>query len=174
MTTVVAAQPVHVDAIAALLEELDMFYGDTSVEPLDVRVRQINEALFGDPPLAYAVLAWDAETLVGLATYSVLWPAAGLTRSLYLKELYVVETARGAASGSSSWTASSRWRPRTPAAGSSGPPIATTRRRGASTRSSVSRRTPTRSSTGLRASFFRRQMPGKGASLTVMVAGDAR
>ncbi|QDY12010.1 GNAT family N-acetyltransferase [Micromonospora sp. HM134] len=74
---------------------MDKFYGDTDVEPLDVRVRQINEALFGDPPLAFAVLAWDAEALVGLATYSFLWPAAGLTRSLYLKELYVAETARG-------------------------------------------------------------------------------
>ncbi|WP_240762500.1 GNAT family N-acetyltransferase [Micromonospora sp. HM134] len=95
MTLVAAAEPVHVDAVVVLLEELDKFYGDTDVEPLDVRVRQINEALFGDPPLAFAVLAWDAEALVGLATYSFLWPAAGLTRSLYLKELYVAETARG-------------------------------------------------------------------------------
>ncbi|MCX4469387.1 GNAT family N-acetyltransferase [Micromonospora sp. NBC_01655] len=95
MTPVVAAEPVHVDVIAALLEELDTFYGETQVEPRDVRIRQINEALFGDPPLAHAVLAWDAQALVGLATYSFLWPAVGLTRSLYLKELYVAETARG-------------------------------------------------------------------------------
>ncbi|SCF42826.1 Acetyltransferase (GNAT) family protein [Micromonospora matsumotoense] len=95
MALVAAAEPVHVDAIAVLLEELDTFYGGTDVEPLDVRIRQINEALFGDPPLAYAVLAWDAEALVGIATYSFLWPAAGLTRSLYLKELYVAEKARG-------------------------------------------------------------------------------
>lgn len=95
MTLVTAAEPVHVDAVVVLLEELDKFYGETDVEPIDVRVRQINEALFGDPPLAYAVLAWDAEALVGLATYSFLWPAAGLTRSLYLKELYVAEAARG-------------------------------------------------------------------------------
>ncbi|MFK3980570.1 GNAT family N-acetyltransferase [Micromonospora sp. NPDC050397] len=95
MTVVVPAEPVHVDTIAALLEELDKFYGETEVEPLDVRIRQINEALFGDPPLAYAVLAWDGEVLVGLATYSFLWPAAGLTRSLYLKELYVADAARG-------------------------------------------------------------------------------
>lgn len=95
MTLVAPAEPVHVDAVAALLEELDKFYGETEVEPLDVRIRQINEALFGDPPLAYALLAWDAGALVGLATYSFLWPAAGLTRSLYLKELYVAEAARG-------------------------------------------------------------------------------
>ena len=29
--------------------------------------------------------------LVGIAAYSLLWPAIGLTRSLYLKELYVPE-----------------------------------------------------------------------------------
>jgi GNAT superfamily N-acetyltransferase len=95
LTVVVPAEPGHVDAVAALLEELDKFYGETVVEPLDVRIRQINEALFGDPPLAYAALAWDQEVLVGLATYSYLWPAAGLTRSLYLKELYVAGAARG-------------------------------------------------------------------------------
>lgn len=94
MTVVVPAEQVHVDAVAAVLEEVDKFYGETEIEPLDVRVRQINEALFGDPPLAYAVLAWDEDVLVGLATYSFLWPAVGLTRSLYLKELYVTEAAR--------------------------------------------------------------------------------
>ncbi|MGW0504795.1 N-acetyltransferase family protein [Micromonospora sp. NPDC003241] len=95
MTLVAAAEPTDIDAIAALLQELDTFYGETEVEPRDVRIQQISEALFGDPPLAYAVLAWDTKTLVGLATYSFLWPAVGLTRSLYLKELYVAEAARG-------------------------------------------------------------------------------
>ncbi|WP_028188826.1 GNAT family N-acetyltransferase [Salinispora pacifica] len=94
MTVVVPARKVHVDAVATLLEEMDKFYGETKIEPLDVRVRHINEALFGDPPLAYAVLAWNEDVLVGLATYSFLWPAVGLTRSLYLKELYVTEAAR--------------------------------------------------------------------------------
>ncbi|WP_433345464.1 GNAT family N-acetyltransferase [Micromonospora sp. CA-111912] len=45
--------------------------------------------------MARAVLAWDAQALVGLGTYSFLWPAVGPTRSLYLKELYVAQTARG-------------------------------------------------------------------------------
>jgi GNAT superfamily N-acetyltransferase len=39
-------------------------------------------------------LPWDDDRLVGLASYSFLWPAAGVTRSLYLKELYVVEQSR--------------------------------------------------------------------------------
>ncbi|MFV2019368.1 GNAT family N-acetyltransferase [Micromonospora sp. LOL_023] len=95
MTRIAPVDPAHVDALAALLQELDTFYGETAVEPYEVRIRQINEALFGDPPLAHAALAWNARELVGLATYSFLWPAVGLTRSLYLKELYVAEAARG-------------------------------------------------------------------------------
>jgi ribosomal protein S18 acetylase RimI-like enzyme len=40
------------------------------------------------------LLAWEGDKLVGFAAYSFLWPAAGVTRSLYLKELYVVEEFR--------------------------------------------------------------------------------
>lgn len=93
MTIVVPAEKDHVEALAGLLAEVDSFYGDTT-GPLIARVRQITDALFGDPPAAYAVLAWDEDQLVGLATYSFLWPAAGVTRSLYLKELYVAESHR--------------------------------------------------------------------------------
>lgn len=94
MTVVTPAEPAHVAAIAALAEEMDRFYGATDVEPLNLRVQQINDALFSSRPVAYALLTWEGDRLVGLASYSYLWPAAGLTRSLYLKELYVVETAR--------------------------------------------------------------------------------
>ena len=46
------------------------------------------------PTAAYALLAWDSTRLAGFAAYSFLWPAAGLTRSLYLKELYVAGDCR--------------------------------------------------------------------------------
>lgn len=94
MTVVIPAEPSQVEAIAALAEEMDRFYGATEVDPLDVRLRQINEAIFGEQPSAYALLAWKGEQLVGFAAYSYLWPAVGLTRSLFLKELYVVESER--------------------------------------------------------------------------------
>jgi len=74
---------------------MDRFYGTSEFESLEVRVRQIQEALFSNPPTAYSLLAWDFGRLTGFASYSFLWPAVGLTRSLYLKELYVVEDARG-------------------------------------------------------------------------------
>lgn len=94
MTVVTAAQPSDLEAISALAEEMDRFYGATATEPREVRLRQIREALFADHPFAYAMLAWAGDNLAGFAAYSFLWPAVGLTRSLFLKELYVVEAAR--------------------------------------------------------------------------------
>ena len=88
------AEPQDADAIAELLDELDRFYGATETEPRALRIEQIRRALFENPPSAYALLAWEGDKLVGFAAYSFLWPAAGVTRSLYLKELYVVEEFR--------------------------------------------------------------------------------
>lgn len=76
------------------MEELDRSYGVTDIEPASQREPQIATALFQEPKAAYALLAWDWEQLVGMAAYSFLWPAEGVTRSLYLKELYVIEAYR--------------------------------------------------------------------------------
>lgn len=94
MTIVATAESVHAEAISILAEEMDRFYGATEIASPQVRIRQIREVLFSDPPAAHAILAWNDQRLVGMATYSFLWPAVGLTRSLYLKELYVAESAR--------------------------------------------------------------------------------
>jgi GNAT superfamily N-acetyltransferase len=91
--------------MAALLAEMDRYYGAASAEPLAERVRQIGEALFASPPAAHALLAWDGGALAGLAAYSFLWPAAGLTRSLYLKELYVARAHRHRGTGTLLMTA---------------------------------------------------------------------
>jgi GNAT superfamily N-acetyltransferase len=88
---VTPATPDHVEAITALLEETDAFYGVTEFGPFEQRVEQVREALFGNVPAAQMLLAWDEKQLVGLASYSFLWPAADLTRSLFLKELYVAK-----------------------------------------------------------------------------------
>ena len=102
MVLVTAAEPKHLDAIVALAEEMDRFYGatDTDIEPVNQRAAQITDALFGSPAAAHALLAWDNEQAVGLAAYSFLWPAEGMTRSLYLKELYVSQSHRRRGVGS--------------------------------------------------------------------------
>ncbi|WP_371780506.1 GNAT family N-acetyltransferase [Streptosporangium subroseum] len=92
--TVTAATPEHTPAIVDLYEEMDRFYGATQVAPVAVRAAQVGQALFGDVPAGHMLLAWDGDQLVGGASYSFLWPAVGLTRSLFLKELYVLQTAQ--------------------------------------------------------------------------------
>lgn len=83
------AVPADVTDIAIMIEEIERYYGSTEIQPLDERVTQVEQALFGNPPLATALLAEAGGALVGIAAYSFLWPAAGSTHSLYLKELYV-------------------------------------------------------------------------------------
>lgn len=80
--------------IANLMFELDQFYGAADIEPPRERIPAIRDGLFDTPPTSYALLAWDDSHLIGIAAYSFLWPAAGVSRSLFLKELYVVNDHR--------------------------------------------------------------------------------
>ncbi|MEU7054751.1 cyclophane-containing RiPP N-acetyltransferase HaaN [Streptomyces sp. NPDC046197] len=95
--TIRPAEKNDVRQLAALIEEIERFYGtaDADIQPFDERQAQVEEALFGSPPLASALVVED-ETgdIVGLAAYSFLWPSAGSTHSLFLKELYVREALR--------------------------------------------------------------------------------
>jgi GNAT superfamily N-acetyltransferase len=87
--TITHAEPADTHALTGLMEELDRFYGVTEFDPLDQRVEEVRQALFGSPPAAHMLLAKDDLDLLGMASYSFLWPAAGTTSSLFLKELYV-------------------------------------------------------------------------------------
>jgi ribosomal protein S18 acetylase RimI-like enzyme len=99
MFTVVSAKPEDVRSIADLMAELDRFYGGTEPESLDDRTRQIAAMLFREHPAAYVLLAKHGDRVVGFAAYSFLWPAVGLSQSLYLKELYVSEADRRSGAG---------------------------------------------------------------------------
>ncbi|GLY07817.1 MULTISPECIES: GNAT family N-acetyltransferase [Actinoplanes] len=82
-------------AVAALLAEVERFYGADELPPRDEWERQIASLLFSDGPAARVLLAADGDGVVrGFASYSFLWPAAGITKSLFLKELYVREPFR--------------------------------------------------------------------------------
>jgi hypothetical protein len=45
------AAPIDAVAVAELLAETDRFYGDTTSDPPDVRVRQVSQALFAMTPM---------------------------------------------------------------------------------------------------------------------------
>lgn len=74
------------DVISVILGEIEAYYGG---KPVAGDPAQIRAALFGERPAATVLLARDGEQVLGLASYSLLWPAAGADTSLYLKELYV-------------------------------------------------------------------------------------
>lgn len=93
------AVPGDEEAIAMLCAEKNEFYGSSPHGTLSERAAQVRDALFANPPLACALLAWDADVLAGFATYSLLWPAIGLTTSLYLKELFVTGEYRRGGTG---------------------------------------------------------------------------
>lgn len=82
-------------ALARLIEEIERYYGATEIQPLEDRRSQVTQALFGSPPLASALLVEDDRgDIIGMAAYSFLWPAAGSSHSLFLKELYVRDSLR--------------------------------------------------------------------------------
>ena len=99
MITIADAVPGDEDAITALCGELDDYYGQPTAGTPQQRADRVRAVFFAGPPMARALLAWDGPTLAGLASYSFLWPAAGLSASLYLKELYVAAACRRAGTG---------------------------------------------------------------------------
>ncbi|GAB2948268.1 hypothetical protein GCM10027280_41250 [Micromonospora polyrhachis] len=89
MPSVSPAKSADIPAIAALLEEMDRYYGVSKFAPIEDRQAEIKDHVFGSIPAINLLLAKDNNKTIGLASYSFLWPAVRLTRSLYLKELYV-------------------------------------------------------------------------------------
>jgi len=81
--------------LVSLLNEMDEFYGDSESETVKQRLSQIQAYLFEDPSAPRVIVAKEADVVIGLASCSLLWPAARTSRSLYLKELYVLKAHRG-------------------------------------------------------------------------------
>lgn len=91
MVTVDQATTADAEEIAAIIGEVEVYYGGTNTPGNVGRIRAL---LFGERPVASVLLARDGDAVLGMASYSFLWPAAGVEASLYLKELFVRETAR--------------------------------------------------------------------------------
>jgi GNAT superfamily N-acetyltransferase len=80
------------ETIAELIGEIEAYYGSEGA-PADPA--QVHARLFGQQPVATVLLARGEDGhVLGMASYSLLWPAAGADASLYLKELFVREHAR--------------------------------------------------------------------------------
>jgi ribosomal protein S18 acetylase RimI-like enzyme len=89
-----------VSAIVKLLNEVDQFYGDEVTESSTERADRVASVLFGRDSSAYALVASaKGGDIIGFASYSFLWPAAGSSQSLYLKELYIANDHRKSGAG---------------------------------------------------------------------------
>jgi GNAT superfamily N-acetyltransferase len=97
--TVREAYEFDIPTVVDLLNEIDEFYGDEVSETAEERADKVASVLFGNDRTASALLALDGNQPVGFASYSFLWPAAGSSRSLYLKELYVSSARRNSGTG---------------------------------------------------------------------------
>lgn len=91
MIVVEPAMPAHIEDLAKLLTEMYDCYGAAVEKPIAEQAHRINEAIFGNPPAAHSLLAWQGGEPAGFAMYSFLWPAVDLTGSVFLKELYVAK-----------------------------------------------------------------------------------
>ncbi|BCJ55897.1 N-acetyltransferase [Actinoplanes sp. NBRC 14428] len=94
MITFRHAEPDDLSMVADLLLEVERFYGAEDFPPREEWVNDIALALFSPFPAARTLLAVEADEPLGFASYNFLWPAAGVSRSLFLKELYVRESHR--------------------------------------------------------------------------------
>jgi len=92
--SIAPASEADVKAIAQLIDEMDAEYGVTVFEPLDRSIARIQEVLFQCPTSAKVLLARDRTRIVGMAVYVLMFPAVGVSRSLFVKELYVRQDAR--------------------------------------------------------------------------------
>lgn len=84
------------ELLADLIQEVETYYESNDIEPRDERIANTRMHLFGDHPIATVLLARDDNSnVLGMASYSLLWPASGTRCQLFLTELYVRDEHRG-------------------------------------------------------------------------------
>ncbi|MFG1670170.1 GNAT family N-acetyltransferase [Streptomyces sp. Y7] len=93
------ATPADIPSLHALIRELAEY--EKALEEAKATEEQLHEALFGDRPAAYAHIAADDGTgeTVGCAIWFLNFSTWRGVHGIYLEDLYVRPTARGAGHG---------------------------------------------------------------------------
>lgn len=84
--------------LAALLAEIKRHYHQP-IDPPEAQEQAVAEWLKDRPGHCRFAVASHGDRLLGLATVAVVRPSTGLSGALYLKELFVSESARGTGLG---------------------------------------------------------------------------
>lgn len=83
-----------VDEIAAMIREMDEFYGDPVPYALEDAIALARDYFLESSKCA-ALIARMHSNAVGMATYVTPWPTVELKPCMFVKDVFVRETARG-------------------------------------------------------------------------------
>ena len=86
------ATPADTDAVLALVHDLAVY--ERAPDAVDMTAPMLHAALFGDRPLAHAIVAED-EDLLGFALYFTSFSTWTGKAGIYLEDLFVKPQARG-------------------------------------------------------------------------------
>lgn len=92
------AQASDLDAVAALFHAMDVHYWGADAPSLDRITDHVRDHVLV-PNACDVVIAEMKGQPVGIATFAVLFPAPDLGGQLFMKDLFVVESARGSGVG---------------------------------------------------------------------------
>jgi GNAT superfamily N-acetyltransferase len=91
------ARRADVPAIVAMVHELAAF--ERAPDDCHLTVEQLDAALFADRPALFGHVAWVGEEAVGMALWFLNFSTWRGVHGIYLEDLYVRPTARGAGVG---------------------------------------------------------------------------
>lgn len=118
--TIRPADKRDITAVAELIEEIERFYESTEIQPFEERRAQVEEALFGSPPLASALLVEDEAGASSASPPTRSSGPAPVPRTPSSSRSCTSATpSAGRASAPASWTNSAPSPPRAPGAAAS-------------------------------------------------------
>ena len=92
------ATPADRDAVAFLIEAMDLHYQSQTPGAGEIRPA-VDRWLTGEDTDGRMALAFDADSPVGLAIFAILHPGVALTGLMFVKDIFVVDKARGKGAG---------------------------------------------------------------------------
>ncbi|OHX20354.1 GNAT family N-acetyltransferase [Chromobacterium sphagni] len=99
MITTRLAAPADSDALAELFYQMDKHYFGAERAKLDASARYVAANLFQPHCGVQTMLAERDGLTLGLATFSLLYPAPEYSGQLFMKDLFTCEEARGSGAG---------------------------------------------------------------------------
>ena len=92
------ANPSDRDAVAFLIEAMDLHYQSHTPGAGEIRPAVVGW-LSGENTDGRMALAFDGDSPVGLAIFAILHPGVALTGLMFIKDIFVVDEARGKGAG---------------------------------------------------------------------------